>query len=107
MEMMVEDQSDSSEFVWVNDTQESGQSHVGVRGTVGLPTGGDDEDGTAVQMQLPDDLAEEVISLYDELDGDFYELYGERLDPNQLFWASGVEVMLNHVEELRDQIGLR
>lgn len=105
---MVEDQPDSNEFVWVNDAQESGQSHVGVRGTVGLPSDSNDgEEGTTVQIRLPDELADEIISLYDELDGDFYQRYGERLEPNQLFWANGIQLMLNHADELREQIGVK
>lgn len=105
---MVEDQPDSSEFVWGDDTQESGQSHVGVRGTVGLPSDSNaNDDSTTVQMRLPDELTEEVISLYDEMDGDFYQRYGERLEPNQLFWTNGVQVMLNHADEIREKIGIK
>jgi hypothetical protein len=106
--MMVEDESDSSEFVWVNDARENGHGHTVVRGTIDLssdPTS--DDDNTTVQMELPDDLAEEITSLYDELDADFYQRYGEQLEPNQLFWENGIRVMLNHADELREQIGVK
>lgn len=105
---MVEDESDSSEFVWVNDARENGHGHVVVRGTIGLPSDpASEEQNTTVKMQLPDELVEEVITVYDELNEIFYQRYGERLEPNQLFWANGVRVMLNHTDELQEQIGLK
>lgn len=105
---MVEDDSDSSEFVWVNDARENGHGHVVVRGTIGLPSDPETEEhSTTVKMRIPDDLVDEVISLYDELDDVFYQRYGERLEPNKLFWENGVRVMLNNSEELREQIGIR
>lgn len=105
--MMVEDDSDSSEFVWVNDDREDRDGHVVIQGT-GLSSDSESEEhGTEVQMQLPDELVEEVTSLYDDLDEDFYQRYGERLEPNQLFWASGMRVILNNADELKKQIGIR
>lgn len=104
---MVEDDSDSSEFVWVNDDRDDGDGHVVIQGT-GLSSSSESEEhGTEVQMQLPDELVEEVTSMYDDLDEDFYQRYGERLEPNQLFWANGVRVMLNNADELKKQIGIR
>lgn len=104
---MVEDDSDSSEFVWVNDDREDRDGHVVIQGT-GLSSDSESEEhGTEVQMQLPDELVEEVTSLYDDLDEDFYQRYGERLEPNQLFWASGMRVILNNADELKKQIGIR
>jgi hypothetical protein len=106
--MMVEDESDSSEFVWVNDARENGHGNAVVRGTVGLPSDpSSDDDSTTVQMELPDELADEIISLYDELDADFYQRYGERLEPNELFWENSVRVMLENADELREHIGIK
>lgn len=105
---MVEDDSDSSEFVWVNDAREDGQGHVVIRGTDDISSDSEfGEHSSEVQMQLPDELVDEVTSLYDELDEDFYQRYGERLEPNQLFWANGVRVMLDNADELKKQIGIR
>lgn len=102
------DDAEPNEFVWVTDDDgdrtEPPISHETVE-SQSRP--GKSTDGTAIEMEIPDGLAEEIIGMYGDLDAEFYQRYGEHLEPNKLFWEHGVQILLENEEELRDRIGLR
>lgn len=101
------DEAESNEFVWVTDDEERPEPSVSRETVESQSRPGKSADGTAIEMEIPDGLAEEVIGMYGDLDAEFYQRYGEHLEPNKLFWEHSVRMLLENEEELRDRIGLK